>query len=466
MRSIRTFLIVNLLLSTTLVTSLAIIGNLFLAHRDFQTHLDAQLTLAAYTIQAFLDEESDQQDLLRIQEKINKLPRRLNQQMYDTHGEISGVGTLFKSVQFQVWNRQGKLILHSFGAPDIDERQEVNGFIDLRPNDDTWRVYSIYNPQSGIRIVVLQRYDFRIDLERQITHDSIMIMLFTYPFLGLLIWVIVGRGLHVIKRTARSLSKRDHKRLKPLTKQYVPQEILPLVEAINGLFNRLKHTFIREQRFASDVAHELRTPLAAAHTHAQVAMQADSPAQSEQAIAKIIKSVDRAAHVVQQLLTLSRTVPQALQQEMQPVMLAQLAQEMIADLTPSAIERDIELALIAGDGLKAIQGNAIILSIMLRNMIDNAIRYSPDGSVVEVHIDQFNKRQVLKVIDNGPGIPEEVRDKVFERFYRVDGTQASGSGLGLSIIDQIVDLHNASIKLETAPSGRGLAIIVSFISMQ
>lgn len=460
--SIRTFLLVNLLLSVTLVTSLAIIGNLFLEHKEFQTHLDSQLTLAAYTIEAFLDEESNQADLKRIQGKIKKLPELINQQNYQYRGEITDLHTLFKSVQFQVWNRQNQLILHSYAAPPVSLDMENNGFDNVWRNGKPWRVFSTYKADSGMRIVVLQRYDFRVELERKITHDSILIMLITYPFLGLLIWIIVGRGLDSVNRTARELRDSDPRRLHPLSKTNVPLEIQPLVDELNRLFKRLKDAFSREQRFAGDAAHELRTPLAAISAQAQVAKQATTDQERKAALSKVLKGVDRSTHVVKQLLTLSRMVPEALQEQMELLGLRELTSEMIAELAPQGMEKNINLSLNAADDLSPIRGNKIALSILLRNLIDNALRYSPEQSAVIVNLFQDMDHQILQIIDNGPGIPDELKQRVFERFYRVIGNKQTGSGLGFSIIKQITDLHEADISLLDAPDDHGLCVQIRF----
>ena len=308
--SIRTFLLINLLLSVTLITSLAIIGNLFLAHKDIQTQLDAQLIRTSLRMEAF---------------------------------------------------------------------------------------FSDYSPSY----------------------------------------------------------------LKPVDLESVPKEIEPLVMELNSLFRRLQDAFDREKRFTADAAHELRTPLAALNTHTQVALRADTPEERRQALLKVLAGVNRGTHVVQQLLTLSRMVPEAGINEPTKMDMVKEAAEIAAQLAPEAISKNIDLELIAPD--KAMMmGNPTAIGILIRNLVDNAIRYSPEDGEIKIKVSELDNHVILEVIDTGPGIPEELRERVFERFYRVVGNKATGSGLGLGIVQQIAKLHDAKIELRTPENGKGLNFTVTF----
>ena len=321
-----------------------------------------------------------------------------------------------------------------------------------------------FNKDNQLTIMVAERSDFRQALENQLTQDSIFIMLLTYPFLGVMIWIIVGRGLGILRKVAREVSQRKANYLEPVNVDVVPTEIEPLVRELNHLFARLKEAFEREKRFAADAAHELRTPLAAISSQVQVALRAEH-AEAKDAMEKVLKGVDRSTHVVQQLLTMSRMVPDANLEEPQPVDMQKLASEIIMSLVPLAIEKDIEVGLEASenDDLQVL-GNGTSIGILIRNLVDNAIRYTPEGGEVTVKIqrDKANKQIILRVVDTGPGIPEELRDRVFERFFRVVGTNTKGSGLGLSIVAQIVRLHKATLELHTPENGKGLEIRVLF----
>lgn len=465
--SIRAYLLINLLLSVTLITSIAIIGNLFLEHKDIQTQLDSQLLRSALQIQALFSDGIQNRNLSLIQKNIeasmqpeihlNKASNQLIKASKNYHDKMS----------FQIWGEDGGLVLHSKATPRVPLSDGKTGLSTRWINGESWRVMTTFNKDNQLTIMVAERSDFRQALENQLTQDSIFIMLMTYPFLGVMIWIIVGRGLGILRKVAREVSQRKANYLEPVNVDVVPSEIEPLVSELNHLFARLKEAFEREKRFAADAAHELRTPLAAISSQVQVALRAEH-AEAKEAMEKVLKGVDRSTHVVQQLLTMSRMVPDANLEQPQPVDMQKLAAEIIMSLVPLAIEKDIEVGLEAdeNDSLQVL-GNGTSIGILIRNLVDNAIRYTPEGGEVTVKIQRdTTKHQIsLRVIDTGPGIPEELRDRVFERFFRVVGTNTKGSGLGLSIVAQIVRLHKAKLELHTPENGKGLEIRVLFDAM-
>lgn len=472
--SIRTFLLINLLLSVTLITSLAIIGNLFLAHKDIQIQLDAQLIRTAEQMQAFfsdygkqrIDFSLIQKNLLRINgETQQQLPNLPSLPLYLTREqreELQANKEASSSLELQVWNALGGLILHSANTPSIPLSNGKNGLSTLWLHNQSWRVNTLYDPATQLTFMVAERADYRQQLENQLTQDSIFIMLITYPFLGFLIWIIVGRGLDTLKKVAQEVRHRAPSYLKPVDLDAVPSEIEPLVSELNNLFTRLQDAFDREKRFTADAAHELRTPLAALNTFTQVALRAKTPEERKEALLKVLSGVNRGTHVVTQLLTLSRMVPEATINEPARLDLGKEAADIAAQIAPEAIAKNIELELITTDDPVFIIGNSTAIGILIRNLVDNAIRYSPKHSTVSIHIEKNPTHVVLRVTDNGPGIPEELRERVFERFFRVIGNQATGSGLGLSIVAQIAKLHHASIELKTPPNGKGLDFCIIF----
>jgi two-component system sensor histidine kinase QseC len=242
----------------------------------------------------------------------------------------------------------------------------------------------------------------------------------------------------------------------------MPTEIKPIVDELNKLFIRLQKAFDRNKRFAADAAHELRTPLAALKTQAQVALLAPTKEDSKKTIQKVIAGTDRCTHVVQQLLTLSRLGEEATLKDMQLLDLVPITTDMLAQLAPFALGKNIDIAFIEPSEHRKIVGSETALSILIRNLVDNAIRYTPEGGNVTVKIINAPEGVTLQVIDSGPGIPPELYAQVFERFYRVLGTETAGSGLGLPIVKQIAELHNAKIKLSAPESGTGLKIEVIF----
>ncbi|MCB1828390.1 MAG: two-component sensor histidine kinase, partial [Coxiellaceae bacterium] len=325
-----------------------------------------------------------------------------------------------------------------------------------------WHVFTDIDPETGFRIDVAERSDFREELEGRVTQDSIFIMLITYPFLGILIWIIVGRGLDSIRQVTDEIKQRAPSYLEPVNLEVVPTEIQPLVDELNQLFTRLYEAFEREKRFASDAAHELKTPLAALKAQTQVALKIKDPEELKLALQKIITGVDRSSHVVHQLLTMSRMAPDATLQNEEKVDLNAIITEVLVDIAPRAIEKGTDVELHAPEGELFIMGYPTALGILARNLIDNAIRYTPSGSLVKVSLQKLPDATVLEVSDNGPGIPKELRERVFERFYRVLGTKETGSGLGLGIVQQIVTIHHAKLQLSEPAKGTGLIVTVRF----
>lgn len=460
--SIRTFLLINLLLSVTLITSLAIIGNLFLAHKDIQTQLDAQLIRTSTRIQAFFSDYDSSRSLNKIQEHLNK-QAELNAKKNKTNEKMSAAEKAAKNtIEFQIWNRQGKLILHSSKSPSIPLSSGKTGLSTLWFDGHSWRVNTIYDSNTNLTFMIAERSNYRQQLENQLTQDSIFIMLVTYPFLGFLIWVIVGRGLDTLQKVAREVRHRAPSNLKPVDLESVPSEIEPLVTELNSLFLRLQEAFDREKRFTADAAHELKTPLAALSAQTQVALRADTIEARNQALLKVLAGVNRSTHVVQQLLTLSRMVPEATINEPTQVNISKQAADVAALLAPEAIAKNIDLELITPDSPTTILGNTTSINILIRNLVDNAIRYTHENGNVKIDIQENDNEVSLHVSDNGPGIPEELRERVFERFFRVIGNQTTGSGLGLGIVQQIAKLHHAEIQLKTPEIGTGLEFVVIF----
>lgn len=452
--SIRTFLLINLLLSVTLITSLAIIGNLFLAHKDIQVQLDSELANTAARIQAFFSDGLNKRDLAIIEQNLKAPPPKLfhNKRQHPT------------AIEFQIFDKNGNLILQSAHAPhmpDANAFSKTEGIVTTWLNGNPWRVYTITHPHKPT-VVVAERAHYRQLLEDKLTQDSILIMLITYPFLGLLIWMVVGRGLSSLKRVAIEVKHRVPSYLEPVGLESVPAEIEPLIIELNSLFKRLKEAFNREKRFTADASHELRTPLAALSTQVQVALRAETNETRNQALLKVLSGVNRSTHVVQQLLTLSRMDPEANLQDPTQVNIAKQAADVAAQLAPEAIAKNIELELLAPESQATITGNATAINILLRNLVDNAIRYSDENGFVKIDIIEKADTVILSVMDNGPGIPKELRERVFERFFRITGTQTTGSGLGLGIVQQIAKLHQSQVHLLTPESGHGLEIQVVF----
>lgn len=444
-KSIKYFLLVSLLISITLASAINGIGNYLLDEQVVQPYLDAQLIRFA-TLVDLLNQSTIHNQKART-EIINYLLKK--QQSVDHH-------------MFQVWSDNGKLLMHSSVHSDISLKDVDFGFSDKMIEGNDWRIYSVYDPKLKVKIVVAEIYNLRRELADDIARSNANILLVTYPVFGILVWVIISFALRSVSRVTTEISNRASTYLEPVQLAEIPIEIKPLVAELNQLFIRLKLAFERNKRFAADAAHELRTPLAALKTHVQIALMAQNDGDRNKALQKVIESVDRSTHVVTQLLTLSRLGEEEALTDIKHVDVHKLATEIIAYLAPQALEKNIEIELSPAPVKSFVLGNDIAIGILIRNIVDNAIRYTPPNGSVKVSVIDQNNRIIFRVIDTGVGIPTELRERVFERFYRILGTKATGSGLGLAIVNQIAKLHHADIHLATPEDGQGLQFDVAF----
>ncbi len=441
--SIRRFLFISLFISITIASSVTAVGNYLLDKKIIKPYLDDGLIRVFRIIQK-LNEVSviDKQTNKKIQSYLAT----------DTSN----------SFMFQIWDNKGKLLFHSANSHTVSLKDAPTGFSDLTIQDSDWRAYTKNNIKLNTKIIVAERYETRNQLSDLITRNNGYILLVSFPIFAILIWLIVGLALRSVIRVANEISNRASTHLEPVDDHDIPVEIKPLVTELNHLFNRLKLAFDRNKRFAGDAAHELRTPLAALKTQAQVALIADNLTDRNHALNKVLEGVDRSSHVVAQLLTLSRLTQEETLHDVNPVNLQKLATEIIAFLVPIALEKNIDIELALPPPHVIILGNDTILGILIRNIVDNAIRYTPQKGAVKIAILNHKKEIIFRVTDTGPGIPLELRERVFERFYRVLGTQAAGSGLGLAIVSQITELHHATIHLNTPDNGMGLQFDIVF----
>ncbi len=365
-----------------------------------------------------------------------------------------------RRVAFQIWEKGQQLRLHSANAPQQPLANKELGFSDNTIAGKSWRVFSTWDESGKYLIHVAERTDVRDELARDIAGNLLRPLLFSLPLLALLLWVAVARGLRPLVSLTLEVERREPDNLAPLDALSAPREVAPLIERLNRLFARIDVSRQKERRFTADAAHELRTPVAAIKAQAQVARAATGEAERIHALDNAILGCDRAARLIEQLLTLARvdTLDSAVAE---PCSLRSIAAEEIAALAPAALKKGVRLELLAGNEV-AVLGNPALLRVLLRNLLDNSVKHTLPGTSVQVSIADDSGEICLSVSDDGPGIPEQEREKVSERFYRPMGTQASGSGLGLSIVKRIAEVHGASMQMAPVSEGRGLRVTVSF----
>ena len=363
-----------------------------------------------------------------------------------------------KVLAFAVWSGE-RAVLRSENAPE-SRSPARDGYENIVFNGRHWRGYTLRSVDGGLAVWVGEPFSLRSRLVNEIARDELFPLLLGIPLLAALAWWGVARGLVPLHRVASEVALRSPKNLNPVDLQGVPTEINAVVEKLNALLLRLREAFESERRFTADAAHEIRTPLAGIKTHMQVALRTTSDAQRRHEMEQVIKDVDRTTHLVEQLLTLARLDREPRNGEAVVDLLA-LAGETMAMLGQEAARKEIALTL-HGGGPVQVRGDAIMLGAMIRNLVDNAVRYSPARGRVEIGVATGDDRVVLTVTDNGLGIAAEERMRVFDRFYRGSTTSAQGCGLGLSIVKRVADLHHAIVELTDAPAGHGLRAKVIF----
>lgn len=358
-------------------------------------------------------------------------------------------------VAFQLWERGRTLRLHSSHAPNTLFSAKTTGFSDVIVDGREWRVFSAWTRHHEHLVQVAERSASRREITDAMIGNLLLPLLIALPLLGFLAWLVVAHALKPLARLGREVAARAAVNLAPLGPQEAPLEIRPLIDNLNNLFSRVSRLIEHERRFNADAAHELRTPLAALMTQAQVARAATGDAERNRALENVVAGCVRAARLVDQMLTLARLEPDDAIGRCGIFDLHALARQVIAEIAPLALERSLDLQL-AESGEIMVPGNSDLIGIALRNLTDNALRYSPDGGHVEIRAALDNGSALISVIDRGPGLSAEERGKVGQRFYRVLGSGATGSGLGLSIVHRIAALHGGSLTLDAAEGGHGL----------
>jgi two-component system OmpR family sensor kinase len=357
----------------------------------------------------------------------------------------------------QVWNPEGVRLYYSHPHRTLPGLVEP-GYATIDTPEGAWRVFStrLYNQA----IQVAQPLRVRNRMAWNTASHLLQPFLILLPVLSIIIWMLVTRGLRPLQRLARAVGERTPRALDPLPEEQAPQEVLPLVRSLNDLLGRLSEAIATQQAFIADAAHELRTPIAALQLQVQILERAGNEDERSAALADLRAGIGRAGHGVQQLLTLARQDPQPGARARETVDLTQLARQVITEQIPLARAKDVDLGL---DSAQAaiVLGDPEALRVLLANLVDNAVRYTPGGGRVDLVTGSTEDGIFLEVSDSGPGIPEADHQRVFDRFYRGAPNQTPGTGLGLAIVKTIADRHAARITLGVASLG-GLWIRVEF----
>lgn len=384
---------------------------------------------------------------------------RLQDWLFGHHDVESSLGHEYEThIAYQIWSEAADeaaatLLARSSSAPAAPFAPLRKGFSDHTLEDGIWRVFVLHS--GDVWIQVAERADAREELSAKLGWATGAPLLIGLLVVLLLTGLLIGYGLAPLSELAERISARRPQDDGPLSLTRVPSEIEPVLSALNGLFGRVRSTLERERRFIDSAAHELRTPLAALKIHAQNARRAEDAAQRDASLDHLLAGVSRSVHLAEQMLAHSRAGRQT---DCVPVSLRDVTRDAVAQRRPGCDASGHPLELELCDAPCMLLADANGLSSMVGNLIDNAQRYAPSGSAIQVALHARDGQAVLSVSDAGPGIPAELRERVFEPYYRIPGSAGSGSGLGLAIVREVVERLGGQIALLDGAGGHGMRV--------
>ncbi|MEW8505424.1 MAG: ATP-binding protein [Candidatus Thiodiazotropha sp.] len=437
-RSISQRLLLMLLISTLLLWGTILYFTWWRTSIDINRVYNEELALVAQLLAVATEHESDEFDLDEYQ------------------ADLSASGYAFPLL-FQVWSNENRLMIRGPEAPDLPLSNSIkDGYTDNEINGNGWRVYTLNLKDGSFRVQVARSHLTSRELVRDFVLDVIKPLLIALPLSGIL-WLVVRQGLQPLREVTRLISERDYNHLNPVQPSQVPEEIAGMVEELNGLLARLKEAIDRNKRFTADVAHELRTPIAGMLVQLQSGSGSVMDAERRHSFAYIQKGLNRLNHVINQLLVLASIEPDKIRFDFAVFDLEALAQEVLSDISPQALSEEIEIALECS-GSVLMEGNRELIGVLLSNLVNNAIKFTPSKSHVTVRIERKEDGVSLAVEDQGCGIPDDKKKWVFERLNRLPSKSEMGIGLGLSIVQEICELHQGSIELDDPEQGNGLIV--------
>ena len=374
---------------------------------------------------------------------------------------VSGLSDGDENFEFvvQVWTIDGQRIFESAAQAALPQRA-VLGFSNVRARGTTYRVFSLQS--RTLVIQVAQDMAARRHMAGTLALRTVGPIALAAPLLMLVVWWVVSRSLAPVARVRGQVAARQADDLSPVSESGLPEEVRPLVHELNLLFERVRRAFEAQKHFVADAAHELRSPLAALKLQVQSLKRAPDEATRELAVNRLAAGIDRATRLVEQMLALARQEASA-SAEMPPeaVELQEVARLALSDAIAAAQARRIDIGIASADAAR-VRGRPEALRTLLRNLLDNAVKYTPEGGRVDIRIAQQAGGAELAVEDSGPGLPAEERERVLDRFYRSGESQAPGSGLGLAIVKSIADQHGAALDIGHSESLGGLRVRLRF----
>jgi two-component system sensor histidine kinase QseC len=370
--------------------------------------------------------------------------------MASMRGTKSGRGEL--ALEFQIFRSGGPVLMRSARAPALPLDGAL-GYADVAEGGTAWRSLTLETADGALRVQVAHPARSRNKEALEIASNAALPSALLLPPMLALIYFSVRRGLKPLDDLAADVAFRSPENLAALPAETAPREAQSLVKALNRLLDRLTATLDNERRFTADAAHELRTPLAALKVQAQIALATRDPQQQDHALAQVLVGADRATRLVEQLLRLARLDPIVRLPDPRQLDLAEVARASADEAGSAAAAADKTLRLVVPEKPVAVSGDPDLLGVAVRNLIDNALRYTPPGATVTVSAGLEHGEPLLAVADDGPGVPTEELHRLAERFYRSRDASAEGNGLGLAIVHRVAELHGARLEVENVEGG-------------
>lgn len=434
MYSIKTRLLAAITIALTLATLCAAAAIYFSVENEINRLLDNSLRQVALAYQNVRS-----QDILRIRRDFFAQDESMVVQIIDPN---TGAKALSRSMD---------------PLPIADQI----GFSNVKIGGEIWRLYTTQNSYGQI-IEVAQPTFVRSEIALQSAKSVLLPLFFMLVLIALVCQIIIGQGFRALSRTASAIGRRSPSSLTPLSLKGLPAEIEPLVSSLNNLLEQLSDSLKAQKRFASDAAHELRTPLTALTLQIQLAERAKTEEARQKAFGRLKDGIKRATRLVTQLLTMARLDPDNRSQPLLPLDLTALAHSVCDELAPLAAQKNIELKAAADKPAVAI-ANEDALRLLMNNLCDNAMRYTPADGHIEIRTYIRASKAFIEVCDDGPGVPETERERIFERSYRAEGTKTiPGTGLGLAIVRRVAELHGGTPSLDAGLNGKGVCFRISF----
>lgn len=404
-----------------------------------------------------LDETNEIFDY-QMQQMALSLRPGLNFDGYGSNGFRQDEDESFEFI-VQVSSANGRILFQSSASTTLPLR-EGTGFSLFDARGKTYKLYSL---RHGIQLIqVAQDRSARRSLARNLAFRTTLPIMVMVLLLLFLMWWVVTSALSPVNRVQRQIATREADSLDEVDTQGLPTEVRPLVEEINLLLRRMRQAFAAQKNFVADAAHELRSPLSALKLQVEQLRRSSTERDREIATQRLGTGIDRASRLVEQLLVLARQQanPES-RVNTSPVEINRLCLVAFNDVYPLACHKNIDMGLNQTDECYVL-GQEEALRILLRNILDNSIKYSPEGSRIDFSVKSTARSVTLAIEDSGPGIPDGDLVRIMDRFYRIPGTQTSGSGLGLSIVKVIADLHGAKVEIGTSDTLGGLSVRVNF----